>query len=288
MLQYRLKRYGVCYVLLLGVSFFCMTQYSNADDDLDEIHKNIQETLRSLGIPQSVESKNNQQHLTDAIHAFNKTLESDDEGIKELIKKWHEYIESASHYSNSDYLNAIDMQLANYYQAIADLGNIIKKNSSRNKKEYSSSWVDDLVSHFGIAFVKKNRDVILQCLQAILLTDESNFEHQLKDLIYAEAMLYGSYKDYLGMFLTFYKEELDQSAQKKIESRKILAENYLALIDKTSFTNMHDTTVLKKILSENKARKLNDEVFSFIKDHPLSHTFGDSRALKDFMKVVEK
>jgi hypothetical protein len=50
---------------------------------------------------------------------------------------------------------------------------------------------------------------------------------------------------------------------------------------------MHEDTVLRKILAENKARQLNDEVFMFLKKHHLSHTFGDLRASEDLRKTVE-
>lgn len=129
---------------------------------------------------------------------------------------------------------------------------------------------------------------IKQSLLAFVTSDEA-FERKLKDLIYIEAMLFGSYKRYIGMFLTFYKEELDQNAQKKLEARKNIAESFLALIDKVSFTSMHNTTVLQNLLTENEARKLNDEIFSFLKNHALSHTFYDlRRVLEDLNKVADK
>ena len=182
----------------------------------------------------------------------------------------------------------MNKQVADYYKAIADINKIIEKNRDRSKKDYSSSWIDDLIGYFGIEFVKKNRDVIIQAIMAICLSDEENFEHKLKDLIYIEAMLFGSYKDYYGKFLYFYKEELGQNAQKKVESHKDIAENFLALIDKVSLTCIYNTAVLKNVLAENKARKLNDEVYTFLKAHPLSHTFGNSEALGDLEKVIDK
>jgi dGTP triphosphohydrolase len=288
MLPHRLKIVGVCYIMLLAVSFICRTQDANADDDINQIKKTIEDTLRSLGIPQSAESKNKQRYLTDAIQAFDETLSSNDEETEGLVKEWNDYIIRASHYSNTEYMNSIEMQLNDYYQAIADLGNIIEEYRNRSKKEYSSLWVNDLVSHFGIAFVKKNKAAILQSLLAISVSNEAIFENKLKELIYKEAMLYGSYREYLGMFLTFYEEELGQNDQNKIESRKKLAENFLALIDQVSLTSIYDTIVLKHFLSENKAKNLNHEVLSYLKGHPLSNTFGDSRALKDLMKVVGK
>jgi hypothetical protein len=265
-----------------------MAQYSTADDDIDQLTKEIQETLRSLGIPESEESKKNELYLAGALQAFSEALASEDEETRNILKQWEKYIISVSHFSNTNYAKAINKQLIDYYKAIADLGNSIEGNKAKRKSEYSSSWVDDLVNHFGIEFVKKNQMAVKQSLLAFANSDES-FERKLKDLIYIETMLFGSYKRYFGLFLTFYKEKLDQSAQKKIEAHKKIAENFLALIDKVSFASMHNTTVLLNILSENKARLLNDEVFTFLKSHPLSYTFDDLiRALEDLKKVTEK
>lgn len=245
-----------------------MTQYTIADDDLDQLTKDIKETLQSLGIPQSEESKKNNLNLAGAIQAFSEALAAEDEETKEIFKQWENYIISVSHFSNTNYANAINKQLTDYYLAIADINNTLQENKAKRKSEYSSSWVDDLVNHFGIEFVKKNKAAIKYCLMAISFPDES-FEYKLKDLIYKETMLFGSYKRYFGLFLAFYKEKLDQNAQNKIKAHKKIAENYLALIDKVSFASMHNTTVLQNILTENKARRLNDEVFTFLKSHHL-------------------
>jgi uncharacterized protein YukE len=263
-----------------------MAQSSTADD-LNQLTKNIQETLRSLGVPKSQESKNNERYLAGAIQAFSEALASEDEEAKNILKRWKNYLISVSHFSNTNYTNAINKQLADYYKAIADTNNTLQENKAKRKSEYSSSWVGDLVNHFGIEFIKKNKTAIKYCLMAISFPDES-FERKFKDLMYIEAMLFGSYKRYFGLFLTFYKEELDQNEQNKIEPHKKIAENYLALIDNVSFASMHNTTVLQNILTENKARRLNDEVFRFLKAHPLLHTFRNTKALDDLRKVTEE
>lgn len=287
MLLHRLKKNSVCCVMILIVFVFCMAQHSTADNDLDQLTKDIQESLRSLGIPASEESKKNELHLAGAIQAFGEALASEDQETRDILKKWENYIIRASHYSNNDHANAINKQLMDYYKAIADLGKVIEEKNNRSKKDYSSSWVDDLVNHFGKEFIIKNKMAILESLLALVNSNEA-FERKLKDLIYVEAMLFGSYKNYYGMFLTFYNEKLDDSAQKKIEAHKKIAENFLALIDKVSLTSMHNTTVLRNILIENEARRLNNEVFTFLKAHPLSHTFRGSRPFEDLKKVTEK
>lgn len=282
MLLHRFEKYSVCYVTILIALVFCVAQNTNANDEIDQLNK----LLQSLNIPQSEEGKKNERRFARILQAFGEAQGSDDKETKNLLKQWEDYLISTSNYSNTDHITAINAQLSDYYKAITDIGSNIKESNTKRKNEYSSAWVDDLVRHFGMEFVKKNKNVILQSWEAIISSDEA-YEQKIKNLVYIETMLFGSYKDYFGMFLTFYKEELDQNAQEKMVVYKNIAEDFLALIDKTSFTSIYDNTVLKRVLAENKARHLNEEVFLFLKNHPLSHTFGEPRALKDLRKVFD-
>jgi hypothetical protein len=282
LLMNRLKKKGACYAMVLIAFVFCTAQHTIANDDLDQLDK----LLQSFEIPHSEEeSKNNEKIFNRILQVYSDTLAFDDKETKELLSQWDNYLISVSHYSNTDYTNALNRQLTDYFKAITDIGDIIKRNKAKRKSEYSSTWVDDLVNHFGKEFIKKNKTAIKRSLLAFPSDDD--FERKLKDLIYIETMLFGSYKKYFGMFLNYYKEELDDNAQKKIESHKHIAEYFLRLIDKASFASMHNTTVLHNVLAENKARQLNDDVFTFLKNHPLSHTFGDFRALQDLRKITD-
>jgi hypothetical protein len=284
LLMNRLKKNSAFYAMAFIVFVFCMaqSQYTIANDDLNQLDK----LLRSLGIPQSEASKKNDKIFNRILQAYSDVLESDDKETKELLTQWDNYLISVSHYSKTEYANALDTQVTDYRRAIADIENISKKTRAKRKNEYSSSWVDDLINHFGEEFVKKNKIAVNQSLLAISTADDEAFEKKLKDLIYIETMLFGSYKDYFGMFLDFYKEELDDNAQKKLGPRKIIAENFLALIDKVSLTSIHDKNVLRTLLADNKARQLNNEVFMFLKGHPVSHTLEFIRALEDFKKAI--
>jgi hypothetical protein len=269
-------------VAFLIAFVFCVAQNTSANDELLQLNS----LLVSLNMPQSEESKKNVERFARMLQAFGEVQGPDDKETKYLLMQWDDYLISTSYYSNTDHIAAIIMQLTDYYEAIADISSNIKKNNAKRKSEYSSSWVDDLVSRFGMEFVKKNKGVILQSWEAVFSFDET-FEKNLKDLVYIETMLFGSYEDYFGMFLTFYKKELDQNAQEKMASYKKIAKYFLALIDKASFASIHNTTVLKRVLAENKARHLNEEVFQFFKNHPLAHTFEEPRALNDLRKVFE-
>lgn len=72
-----------------------------------------------------------------------------------------------------------------------------------------------------------------------------------------------------------------------VRATKNTAESFLALIDKVSFTSMQDTIALQKLLTEYKARQLNDEVFEFLKSHRISENLDFSMALEDFNKALE-
>lgn len=286
MLLHRMKKHGVCYAMLLSVFFFCMAQCSDADDDLDRLNKGIQEILESLGIPESKESQNNEEQIARVLKVFNDSLKSDNEQTKKLLNQWENYLFRVSHYSNDDFAKAFEKQLEDYRNAIADLNNIIEKTRVEQKKEYSSIWVDDLIKHFGKDYIRQNRGAILQSWKAVSISDAA-FEKELKNVVYIGTLLYGSYKDYFRMFFNFYKEEIDDKAKKKLEPRKKLANAFLAIIDDAPYIFLDSRTILRNVLAENKARHLNEEVFQFLKTHPLSHTFGDPRALKDLRKVVD-
>jgi len=88
------------------------------------------------------------------------------------------------------------------------------------------------------------------------------------------------------MFSDFYSK-LDDQAKKKLEPRKNFADSFLKIIGDASLASMNNQNVLRTLLTENKARRLNDEVFLFLKGHPLSHTL-DLRASEDLKKAIEK
>jgi hypothetical protein len=268
--------------MLLIVS--CMAQHTLADDDLD---KNIQKLFQSLGnVPLPADHQNKIEHIGGALAAFHKAMEKDDEETRTILKQWDHYFLNVSNYSGADYLDAIKKQQVDYHKSIIAIGDIIDKAKESRTKEYSSSWVNDLIVRFEKDYIKKNREAIIWSMHAISNSDV-NFETELKNLIYIETMLYGSYQKYLNNFLDFYKETLDDNAKIKLKSRKDAAESFLAIIDKISFTSMYNDTVLSKIVSENKARQLNEEVYLFLKNHPSSYTFGALRALEDLRKVTE-
>jgi hypothetical protein len=282
MLLHRSIKILIAYTTVLTI--VCVSQCAAASNDLDE---HVKKLYKVLGNVSKADSSNSvATSIGKVLTLFNEVLESDNEATRATLKQWDDYALTVLNYSNNEYLDAISEQQAGYHKAIAELGKLIEKTRKMQKQEYSSAWVDDLVEHFGKNYLKQNKAAILWSLQAIYACDIT-FESMLKDLIYTETMLYGSYRKYFNSFLDFYREKIDAKAKKNLESRKVAAESFLAIIDEVSFASMHEDTVLRKILAENKARQLNDEVFMFLKNHRLSHTFGDLRASEDLRKAIE-
>lgn len=273
--------------LILGLVLVPSAFSGGSTDALDELDKNFQQLIQDLGISQSSDNRNNVDDFSEALQAFSKALESDDEETLLLLKKWNDYLIKITDYSNDSYIKAMRSQQADYYDALEAFGNRITQ-TEKEKKEYSSSWIDDLINHFGKDFIKENQDSVKSSLRAIFASDEV-YKKELKDLIYTEAMLFGSYRRYYGLFSGFYNEKLDKKSQKKLETRKNLAEAILKITAHKPLTFMHDTTGLQKLLAENDAQELNDEVYIFLKNHPLSYTFSDLiRELEDFNKAIDK
>jgi hypothetical protein len=142
-------------------------------------------------------------------------------------------------------------------------GRICRKNDIKiidsYQKEYSSSWIDDVGNQFGKNYLKSNRVAAIRCLHAISKISNQYIEDDLKDLVYIEAMLYGSYEDYFRLFLDFYSEELKADSQIKLKQRKDAAIAFLELIDDVSVTSMYNKSVLRdraKINSNSAKAKL--------------------------------
>ncbi len=57
---------------------------------------------------------------------------------------------------------------------------------------------------------------------AIISRDYHKYGKELKNLIYIEAMLYGSYREYFGMFIDYFNREIDDGPEKKYKQEKKL------------------------------------------------------------------
>ncbi len=122
---------------------------------------------------------------------------------------------------------------------------------------------------------------------AIISRDYHKYGKELKNLIYIEAMLYGSYREYFSVFIDYFNREIDDGARKKLQTRKEAAQAFLDLINEVSFTRMHENYVLKEKMADNMAIEQDKELFLFFKDHALSQFFDMSKACSDLRRVIK-
>jgi hypothetical protein len=285
MLLNRIKKDSVFYISILTVCVLFMAQPSAADDDLEQLSEEMKTSLRTLGIPQSEESNNNEQNLSKAIQAFGQALVSDDEETKEVVRQWDDYIVSVTDFTNDEHIAAIGAQKRAYLKALKDLNDRISEIDAV-EKQYTSAWIDDLKIRFGREFIIKNRRTILDNFGAIIAGSYHQYEEQLKNVIYAEEMLFGSYKKYFNLFLDFYNKEASYYGRRILDSRKQAAEAVLALINDVSYVGFYKTYALKENLAGNRAQKLNKELYLFFKGHEIYRNFDLSKACKDLNEAV--
>ncbi|MEJ2156488.1 MAG: hypothetical protein P8X96_14205, partial [Desulfobacteraceae bacterium] len=110
----------------------------------------------------------------------------------------------------------------------------------------SSAWVNDLTRRFGREYITKNRNAILDNFAAIMSRSYHQFEEELKNTIYAEEMLFESYKKYFNLFLDFYNNETSDSGRRILNPLKKAAEAILALLDDVSYVSFQKTYMLRE------------------------------------------
>ena len=228
----------------LAQLFEAMARLPQSEESLRR-GKNADRLLKALGnLPLADQNADAQQKIANTLQAFSASLDSDEKETKDILQKWNNYLISINRCSNTEHFQVLKSQQNDYYQAIADLEAGIRK-SNQLRKDYSASWIDDLVNLFGKSYLKTNRDAILSNFMAIIQKDYHLYKKELKSLIYTEAMLYGSYRAYFKMFIDFNKEKLNADEQKRLASRVEVADAFLAVIDDVSMTSMHNRSLKK-------------------------------------------
>lgn len=146
--------------------------------------------------------------------------------------------------------------------------------------------MDELIEQFGKAYILENKKAIYWSLEAIAGSDKK-IESTLKDLIYTEVMLFGSYRKYCEHFIDFYRDEIDETARKKIEPMIKFVDAFLRLIEKAPIQSIYKNTILLKLIAEDKAEQLNNDIFAFLKKNPLSYSFDYMRA-SEYLEQIAK
>ncbi len=269
--------------LLFLVVVICTFPHFTVRGDTD---KNLTKLLRDIReLQQANYGQIEKNNIPELIQAFTDTLEPDDQQIPELLDKWNDYLFRISRFSNEEYIVAIENQQLDYNGAVVKLNKRIEKTDTY-RKGYSSKWIDDLGDKFGKGFVADNREQILDNFGAIIARNYHLYADELKNLIFIEAMLYGSYKEYFGMFLDFYKKEMSTTGQKQLKQHKEAAESLLDLTRKASIAQMYERLGLTEKMEENRAKNYSEELFVFFKEHPLSKYFDISKASDDLDAAI--
>ncbi|MFZ1987242.1 MAG: hypothetical protein WAU91_22720 [Desulfatitalea sp.] len=208
-----------------------------------------------------------------------------DDKVGDLLIKWSIYINEHESASNIDYLSSLSELRSGYADAIVDL-NKCMEGTKRSKQKHSSVWLDDLIKRFGIDYIKNNREAVLANISIAIGNEKRICDPLTANVIYRETLLRAAYGNYLQLFNGFY-ETLIYEDQQRLKSRKETVE---AL---SSF--MNQASMVKVILGNGKpssliavfeARRLNEEIYQFLKKYTYSPNFDPMVALDDLKKIA--
>lgn len=235
---------------------------------------------------ESVATDATKSEISRSIEEFKAISNSDDQVTNALLNKWSEHLQAISRFSSIDYLEAIQSLEKDYHKAISVLSSKIEE-TKEHRKKYSSAWVIDLTQQFGKEYIIKNRKAILDNFLAIIGRSYQHYGKEMKELIYIETMLYGSYQEYFESFIKFYEEELSNDQKMKLKTRKDAADNLLNLINEASFRQLYENEILFERMRNSRAMKYDKELFDFFKNHSLSTNFDVSKASDDLDAAIK-
>jgi hypothetical protein len=116
-----------------------------------------------------------------------------------LFSKWTDYVKKNLRCDNNDYIQALEQLSLKYMDEIVRAGECMRINS-RSKEKHSSKWLDDLIEHYGLPFVKENRALILTNMRISLSPEYAACKDNYAGILYQEALLHAAYKHYLNTF----------------------------------------------------------------------------------------
>ena len=210
------------------------------------------------------------------------------EGINDLLSRWADYVKDITKFSNNDYLAAIHSLQNDYYNEISKYEDIIKIEKA-DRKKHSSAWLDNLIDHFGKAYVVKNKNAIIANIQLLLCKrHDFYFKGVSEKLIYKEAELYGVYRKYFDMFKDYYKT-LKPEDQKMLKSRKEAVDSFLSSLNDHSITQIltanSDPSLL---LLAKRTENLNKKLYMYFKEPSFLPNFDPMKAVADLQKITNQ
>ncbi len=183
-------------------------------------------------------------------------------------------------------MEAIKSLQIDYYKAISVLSSKIEE-TKKHRENYSPAWVTDLVQLFGKDYIVNNRKAVYDNFGAIIGRSYHHYSKEMKELIYIETMLYGSYREYFSSFVEFYDEVLNADQKIKLKTRKDAAVNLLNLINQASYRQLYENEILFERMRDSRAKKHDKELFNFFKKHSLSKNFDVSKASDDLDAAIK-
>ncbi|MFZ1987316.1 MAG: hypothetical protein WAU91_23105 [Desulfatitalea sp.] len=217
---------------------------------------------------------------------FQSLIADQDPKLKPLLAQWMDYIESASTYSNDNYIEAIHILQKEYSDLLVQYEQCL--NSAKElRKNYDPAWLERFLEYFGVAYLKDKEESVHHNLGMIIGGAQENCCGTiLERLLFKETVLYGAYRDYVNMFLNFYKKQ-PPAVRGKLESRKEAAKNFLELIDRISVVKMTLAGGLhRRQLSELKARNVDKAIYEYFKNNPPGCDIDPFKAIEDFRKSI--
>lgn len=213
----------------------------------------------------------------------------DDPATTPLLNKWSDRLQSITTYSNLDYLEALTTLQKEYSDLIAQTEECMTSGPKDAPKGYDPVWIDKLISHFGMDFLKDKEKVVLTNLRMAVAGDTINYCGAIiEKLVYKEAVLFGAYRYYLSLFIDFYKSQ-PAEAKEVLRPRKDAAENFLNLINNYSFMKLFiGSGMPRKELSEIEAKNANEAIYNYFKENPVGYDADPFKVIEDFRKAIGK
>jgi hypothetical protein len=227
----------------------------------------------------------------DPIVAYDKLRSLFEKGHDEedpiLYSKWTDYVRKILVCDNNDYLQALEQLGIKYMEEIVRAGECMRSNR-RSRENHSSKWLDDLIEHYGLSFVKENRALIMTIMQLSITQEKFTCKDNFANILFQEAFLHAAYQHYLNVFLEFY-ETLDQAEKTLFKSRQEASTLFLELIDKMSYAPMVTVTGMPThLIYENFARRGNEELFNFMESYISFQNFHPMEALNDYRNRIDQ
>lgn len=209
----------------------------------------------------------------------------------EIGKKWEMFLkESTPRFNNKDYQAAIAKLKDDYDRSESILSSCFE-NSSKESKEYSSSWIDDFKKCFDNKYILEKFDSIRFVIIALWITNNtSSCEEEVREAIYREYRQLDAAKYYVKKYLEFCNA-LNADEKKKYNVSIAAAESYLKNFEYPLQLILSDDGLrgtLFSVATETR-QELDPKLLDFFAHQPLfSKPFDLAKVLNDLKAIQEK